>query len=165
MDSGQTQNTRTPRTERHENTPVLCAHDKWLTNENWLNNRFVFMRPSLQPLVPLLFEIALVHATFAIQLAKLRHEFRCSWFRNGDVDAKRVDANLADLRPLLKQAHEECYILSPFHEHSMFARAMDPLLHNSRHVSFVPCSHCRLELFARDVGHCVLEPVGTLCQR
>ena len=39
------------------------------------------MLSSLQPLVPLLFEIALVHATFAIQLAKLRHEFRGSWFR------------------------------------------------------------------------------------
>ena len=45
------------------------------------------LRPSLQPLVPLLFENALVHATFAAQLAKLRHEFRCSWFRNGDVVA------------------------------------------------------------------------------
>ena len=85
-----------------KNTPVQCAHDKWLTNENWLDDRFVFMRTSLQPLVPLLFGIALVHATFAVQFAKLRHEFRCSWFRNGDVVAKRVDANLEDLRPLLK---------------------------------------------------------------
>ena len=32
---------------------------------------------------PLLFEIALVHATFAAKLAERRHEFRCSWFRNG----------------------------------------------------------------------------------
>ena len=123
------------------------------------------MRSSLQPLVPLLFEIALVHATFAVQLAKLRHEVRCSWFRNGDVVAKSVDANLADLRPLLKQAHEQCSILSPFHEHSMPARAMDPLPHNSWHVSFVVCSRCRSELFARDVGHCVLEPVGPTCHR
>ena len=89
------------------------------------------MRSSLQPLVPLLLEIALVHATFAVQLAKLRHEFRCSWFRKGDVVAKRVDANLADLRPLLKQAHEQCSVLSPFHEHSMFARAMDPTTQQS----------------------------------
>ena len=123
------------------------------------------MRPSLQPLVPLLFEIALVHATFAVQLAKLRHEFRCNWFRNGDVVAKRVDANLADLRLLLKQAHELCSVFSPFHEHSMFARAMDLFPHNSRHVSLVVCSRIRLELFARDVGHCVLEPVGPTCHR
>ena len=83
-----------------------------------------------KPLVPLLFEIALVHATFAVQLAKLRHEFRCNWFRNGVV-AKRVDAHLADLRPLLKQAHEQCSVLSPFQEHLMFGRAMDQVPHNS----------------------------------
>ena len=118
-----TRNTKTPHAERHENTPGQFAHDKWLTNEIWLNIRCVFMRPSLQPLVPLLFEIALVHATFAVRLAKLRHEIRCSWLPNGDAVAKRVDANLADLKPLLTQAHEQCSILSPFHEHSMFARA------------------------------------------
>ena len=56
-------------------------------------------------------------------------------------------------------------VLSPFHEHSMFGCVMDPLPHNSRHVSFVVCSRCRLELFARDVGHCVLEPVGPKCHR
>ena len=85
------------------------------------------VRPSLQPLVHLLFEFTLAHATFAIQHAKLRHEFRCNCFRNGDVVAKRVDANLADMRPLLKKAHKQCSVLSPLHEHSMFARAMDPL--------------------------------------
>ena len=85
------------------------------------------MRPSLQPLAPLLFEIARVHATFTVQLAKLRRAFRCSCFRNGGVVAKRADANLADLRPLLKQSPEQCSVLSPFHEHSMFSRAMDPL--------------------------------------
>ena len=120
-----TQNTKTSHAERHENTLVQCAHDKWLRKENWLNNRCVFMGPSLQPLVRLLFEIALDHATFAVQLDKLRHEFRCSWFRNGDVVAKRVDANLADLRPLLREGREQCSVLSPFQEHSMFARAMD----------------------------------------
>ena len=109
------------------------------------------MRPSLQPLVPLLSEIALVHATFAVQLAKLAAG-------SGTVTSKHVDANLADLGPLLKQAHEQCSILSPFHEHSMVARAMDPLPHNSWHVSLAACSRCRLELFARHVGHCVLEP-------
>ena len=36
------------------------------------------MRPSLQALVPVLFEIGRVHTTFAVQLAKLRHEFRRS---------------------------------------------------------------------------------------
>ena len=29
-----TQNTKTSHAENHENTPVQCAHDKWLTNEN-----------------------------------------------------------------------------------------------------------------------------------
>ena len=88
-----TQNTRTLMQNVMKNTVVL-------------RHRFVFMRPSLQPLVPLLFELPLVHTTFTIQRAKLRHEFRCSWFHNGDVVAKRVDANLADLRPLLEQANE-----------------------------------------------------------
>ena len=109
------------------------------------------MRPSLQALVPVLFEIARVHTTFAVQLAKLTHVLRSSKFRNSDVVAKRVDANLADLGPLLKQAHEQDSILSPLREHSMFARAVDRLPHN-----------CRLELFARADGHCVLEPVGPM---
>ena len=85
---------------------------------------------------------------------QLRHEFCCSWFRNGDV-AKRVDANLADLRPLLKQVHEQCSSLSPSHDHSMFARAMALRLHNSWHVSFVVCRRCR----------CGCEPVGPTCHR
>ena len=110
---------------------------------------------------PQVFEIALVHATIAEQLAKFRHESRCSKFHNSDVIAKRVDANLADLGSLLEQAHEQCSILSPLHEHSMFARAVDRHPHNCWHVSFVVCSRCRLEL--RDVGHCVLEPVGPTC--
>ena len=29
-----TQNTKTSHAENHENTPVQCAHDKWMTNEN-----------------------------------------------------------------------------------------------------------------------------------
>ena len=54
-----TQNTKTSHAENHENNSVQCAHDKWLTNENWLNNRCVLCEE----------KIALVYATFAVHLA------------------------------------------------------------------------------------------------
>ena len=124
------------------------------------------VRPSLQPLVHLLFEFTLAHATFAIQHAKLRHEFRCNCFRNGDVVAKRVDANLADMRPLLKKAHKQCSVLSPLHEHlDVCSRNGSPPTQQSACLACCLQSRCRLELFARDVGHCVLEPVGPTCHR
>ena len=103
--------------ERHLTTPhsvqlsKLTEEGKPTTRRTTVNKRYVFPRAPACSLSS--------HAAFAIQLPTLRHEIACSWFRNSDVVARRVDANLADLRTLHKQTHDQCSVLPPFQEHSM----------------------------------------------